>query len=116
VRLDLEEGQLLAFGLPQHPDEYRPERPVLLAIDQQLGEGAGRWVPPIGADRVSPIEVGKHEDAEELGPGSGAEGVEALHQPTLELVRSHGWRLRSAEDISAFGAGVLQGARRVPRP
>jgi hypothetical protein len=25
--------------LPQHPDQYRPERPVLLAVDQELGEG-----------------------------------------------------------------------------
>jgi hypothetical protein len=32
----------LAFplGLPQHPDEHRAERPVLLAVDQQFGEGA----------------------------------------------------------------------------
>jgi hypothetical protein len=36
VRLDLEEGQLLAFGLPQHPDEHSPKRPILLAVDQQL--------------------------------------------------------------------------------
>jgi hypothetical protein len=27
------------FSLPQHPDEHRPERPVLLAVDQELGEG-----------------------------------------------------------------------------
>ncbi len=26
------------FSLPQHPDEHRPERPVLLAVDQELGE------------------------------------------------------------------------------
>jgi hypothetical protein len=25
------------LGLRQHPNEYRPERPVLLAVDQQLG-------------------------------------------------------------------------------
>ena len=25
-------------SLPQHPDEDRPERPVLLAVDQQFGE------------------------------------------------------------------------------
>jgi hypothetical protein len=31
----------LAFGLPQHPDEHRSKRPVLLAVDQELGEGAG---------------------------------------------------------------------------
>jgi hypothetical protein len=29
------------FNLSQHPDEHRPERPVLLAVDQQVGEGAG---------------------------------------------------------------------------
>ena len=27
----------LVVVLPQHPDEHRPERPVLLAVDQQLG-------------------------------------------------------------------------------
>ena len=27
--------------LPQHPHEHGPERPVLLAVDQQLGEGTG---------------------------------------------------------------------------
>jgi hypothetical protein len=26
----------------QHPDEHRPERPILLAVDQEFGEGAGR--------------------------------------------------------------------------
>jgi hypothetical protein len=26
--------------LPEHPDQHRPERPILLAVDQQLGEGA----------------------------------------------------------------------------
>ena len=32
---------LSALGLPQHPDEHRPERPVLLAVDQQLGRTLG---------------------------------------------------------------------------
>jgi hypothetical protein len=30
----------LAVALPHHPDEHRPERPILLAVDQELGEGA----------------------------------------------------------------------------
>jgi hypothetical protein len=30
------------LGLPQHPVEQRSKRPVLLAVDQQLGEGVGR--------------------------------------------------------------------------
>ena len=34
-----------SIGLPQHPDEHRPERPVLLAVNQELGEGAGRRFP-----------------------------------------------------------------------
>jgi hypothetical protein len=34
-------GTALAVGLLQHADQHRPERSVLLAIDQQLGEGAG---------------------------------------------------------------------------
>jgi hypothetical protein len=25
--------------LPQHADEHRPERPILLAVDEKLGEG-----------------------------------------------------------------------------
>jgi hypothetical protein len=37
----LEAGdQLLPLSLPQHPDEHRSEHPVLLTVDQQLGEGA----------------------------------------------------------------------------
>jgi hypothetical protein len=30
----------LAVGLPQHADEHRQERPVLLAVDQQLSLGS----------------------------------------------------------------------------
>jgi hypothetical protein len=32
--------QLLALSLPQHADEHRPKDPVLLAVDQELSEGA----------------------------------------------------------------------------
>jgi hypothetical protein len=32
--------------LPQHPDEHRPKRPVVLAIDQEFGEGAALRVAP----------------------------------------------------------------------
>jgi hypothetical protein len=32
---------------PEHPDQHRPERPVLLAVDQQLGEGANRCLGPV---------------------------------------------------------------------
>jgi hypothetical protein len=29
-----------AIGLPQHPDKHRPQGPVLLAVDQELGRTA----------------------------------------------------------------------------
>jgi len=28
-----------SLGFPQHADQYRPKRPILLAVNQQLGEG-----------------------------------------------------------------------------
>jgi hypothetical protein len=65
-----------AVGLPQHPDEHRPDRPVLLAVDQQLAEDSRLGVPPVAADPVDPLEVREHEDVERLGAGSGVEGVE----------------------------------------
>ena len=27
-------------AVPQHPDEHRPQRPILLAVDQEFAEGA----------------------------------------------------------------------------
>ena len=38
-------GASLAVRLAEHPDEHRPERPVLLAVDQQLGEGRAQSRP-----------------------------------------------------------------------
>ena len=84
----------LAVCLPQHPDEHRPQRPVLLAVDQQLGEGAALRVAPELADPVGPLEVGEHQDVEQFGAGSGTEGVQALSESALEFIGSHGWRLR----------------------
>ena len=60
----------LTVGLPQHPDEHRPKRPILLAVDQQLGEGAALRVAPELADPVGAIEVGEHEDVEHVGAGT----------------------------------------------
>jgi hypothetical protein len=80
----------LALSLPQHPDEHRSERPVLLAVDQQLGERPRLGVPVELADAVGPLEVGKHQDAEKLGARSGAEGVETLPQSSFELLEVNG--------------------------
>jgi hypothetical protein len=30
----------LSLSLPQHPDQHRPQDPVLLAVDQELSKGA----------------------------------------------------------------------------
>jgi hypothetical protein len=43
-----------AVGLSQHPDEHCPKRPVLLAVDQELGERLGGRIPryePIASTR-----------------------------------------------------------------
>jgi hypothetical protein len=55
----------LPLCLPQHADEHRPKRPVLLAVDQQLGESAALWVAEAGSAlghryscaAILPIEV-----------------------------------------------------------
>jgi hypothetical protein len=46
-----------SFALPQHPDEHRPERPVLLPLDQELGEGAAPRIAPELADPLGALEV-----------------------------------------------------------
>ena len=68
----------------------QPERPVLLAVDQELGEGAALRVAPELSDPVGSLEVGQHEDVEQLGAGSRPEGVQALAESALELITLHG--------------------------
>jgi hypothetical protein len=82
-------GAGLPLALPQHPDQHRPERPILLAVDQELGEGATLRMAPDLADPVGAVEVAEPEDVEQLGAGSGAEGVEALPESALQLVGTH---------------------------
>jgi hypothetical protein len=47
-------GAAGSVTLTQHADEHRPEHPILLAVDQQFGEGAAVRVSSILGD-VSPI-------------------------------------------------------------
>lgn len=70
--------------LPQHPDEHRPERPVLLAVDQQLGEGPRLRVPSELADPIGSVEVGEHQDVEQArraGECEFASGTDAAVAP-----------------------------------
>jgi hypothetical protein len=116
-------GLLSALVLAQHPDEHRPERPVLLAVDQQLGEGPCLGVAPELSDPVGPVEVGKHEDVKEFGAGSGTQSVEAFAESAFELIRSHGrrprprlqrhsWRGRPEAVLASEGARSLIGKER----
>jgi hypothetical protein len=52
--------------------------PILLAVDQELGEGSALRVAPELANPIGAIEVGEHQDLEQLGAGSGAKHIEAL--------------------------------------
>jgi hypothetical protein len=77
--------------VPQHPDQHRPHRPILFAVDQELGECAALRVAPELADPVGPLEVGEHEDVKQLGAGSGAEGFQPIAQDALDVLQVHGW-------------------------
>ena len=59
-------------GLPHHPDEHRPQRPILPAVDQELGEGATLRVAPILADPLATFEVGQREEVKQFGAASGS--------------------------------------------
>ena len=87
--------------LPQQSDQHRPKRPVLLAVDQQFGEGATLQVAPELSDPVGSLEVGKHEDVEQFGAGSGTEGVEARLESVLQFVRSHSRKSRMSRSERA---------------
>ena len=51
-------GRTRAIGLSQHPDQHGPERPILLAVDQELREDAHlRW-PKREMDEFDPMETG----------------------------------------------------------
>ena len=50
---------------------------------------ASSWVAPELADPVGAVEVGEHEDVEQLGPGSGPGGVEALAEFLFDLLQVH---------------------------
>jgi hypothetical protein len=89
--------------LPQHADEHSAERRVLLAVDQQLGEGATLRVAPEFSDPVGSIEVREHEDVEEhMGDGQLAisdtrnEAIRFLESLRSEL-RSVGTRHRRTD-------------------
>jgi hypothetical protein len=61
--------------LSQYPYKHRPKRPVLLAVDEELGEGATLRLAPELSDPVGSLKEGQHVDAEKLDAGSRLERV-----------------------------------------
>lgn len=53
-----------AISLPQHPNQQRSERPILLAVNQQFGEGATLRVAAVGLDRADALEIRERKDVE----------------------------------------------------
>jgi hypothetical protein len=51
--------------------------------------GAALRVAPELSDPVGSLQVGEHQDVEQLGAGSRTEGVEALLWAAFELIRTH---------------------------
>ena len=72
------------------PTSTAPEDPILLAVDQDLREVAALRIAPELTDPVGPLEVGEHEDVEQVGAESRSEGVSAGSEPALELVGPRG--------------------------
>jgi hypothetical protein len=62
------------LSFSQHAYQHRPKGPALLAVDQELGEGAGGRVPPVRANPLGAVEGRVHQDAQQ--PGARAPGVE----------------------------------------
>jgi hypothetical protein len=77
---------LLPLHLPEQPEHDRPQRLVLLAVDQQLGEGACYRVPPELADPVGSFELGEHQDVEQLGRGEPVVGRLSGQGPSFEFI------------------------------
>jgi hypothetical protein len=102
---------------PPHPDDHRPNCPVLLAVDQELGEGAALRVAPELSDPIGALEVAEHQDVEQLGAGSGAERVEALSQSAFELIRTHtGGTLRQLCDEAVAARNRGDSSTALPAP
>jgi hypothetical protein len=77
--------------LPQHPDQHRSERPVLLAVDQQLSEGPALRVAPELSDPVGSLQVREHEDVEKLGAESDPAMLRVLLKVKPGLGEGYDW-------------------------
>jgi hypothetical protein len=76
VRGPSERSRFVALHLPQHPDQHRPERPILLAVDQQFGEGpaAGNSRTRRSARHAQSREASGRGRARRVGPDRARRG------------------------------------------
>ena len=95
-------------ALPQPPDEHRPQHTILLAVDQQLGQGAALRVAPELADPVGALEVGEAENVEKFGASRRRESLEASPEPSLNLLESHEGTLVPLDDSSRRSQGLCR--------
>ena len=58
-------------------------------VDQEFGEDAALWVAPELTDPVGSLEVGEHQDVEQLGAGSRTEGVWTGQDTSFEITWPH---------------------------
>jgi hypothetical protein len=63
-------ASLRPLGLPQHANEHRPKRPILLAVDQRLGEG-----PALRVAQNSPIRSARSKSGSMRTCRSAARGT-----------------------------------------
>jgi hypothetical protein len=97
----------LPLQLSQHsPDDHRPERPILLAVDQKLAEGPRLRVAPEGAD---PIGASKRQDMEGFCAGDSppSEGVLGSHMCLINLLKKHAPTVKCAGLLTATVAGMV---------
>jgi hypothetical protein len=69
-----------SVSLAQHPDSHRSKRPILLAVDQQLSEGAAL------PDSSSTHRSLSARSKKELGASCRWEGIQVLEQGLLHLI------------------------------
>jgi hypothetical protein len=68
--------------------------------------------PPVAPDPVGSLEVGEHQDVEQLGAGCGTQCVEPLPESAFKSIGSHGRRLRRRQS-RVVNTGT--GAKATPR-
>jgi hypothetical protein len=98
---------LASLVLPQHPDEHRSKGPVLLAVDQQLSEGAALRVAPELSDPVGPLESGSMRMWSSSARGAGPRAP--LPESALEIDAEP-----SAVDTAIMQSLMNAGPRRPP--